>query len=69
MNKLVYNCILNKRTKLKCKTCGAIGAAEGMLPECTNCYEVESRLAEYLQSDKGKQFVLALLVITSAPTA
>lgn len=47
--------------KLKCKTCGAEGDCDGTINECVNCWEVERRLEKYLESRKGKKFVINLL--------
>lgn len=35
---------------------------EGYPPECANCWEVERRLDEYLDTLKGQQFVLGVLI-------
>lgn len=46
---------LNKSKK--CVTCGAPSGCGGTARECTNCWEVEHRLDQYLRSEKGRAFV------------
>jgi hypothetical protein len=57
------------REKAPCKTCGAPSAFHGAT-ECTNCYEVEGRLAQYIDGGpKAVAFVkeaLATLIKTTA---
>jgi len=42
---------------ISCKTCGRITQYLGDRL-CTNCWEVESRLAEYAKSERGRQKLL-----------
>lgn len=39
-----------------CETCGELVALSLVSRRCTNCYEVESRLEEYLQSPGGQKW-------------
>lgn len=43
--------------KKMCVTCGAPSGCGGTARECTNCWEVEHRLDQYLRSEKGRAFV------------
>lgn len=46
---------------MDCKTCNKQGAFNGTLSQCTNCWEVERRIEDYLKSKKGLQFIIAAL--------
>ena len=50
--------LIEKRVEFKCQTCGVEIDHEGI---CNNCWEVEQRLWQYLQSEKARERVRDLL--------
>jgi hypothetical protein len=46
--------------KVPCTTCG-FPTTFNYTGRCTNCWEVERRLKEYLKSENGREFVRKLL--------
>lgn len=56
------------RTKYKCSTCGAeilLLTPQGKKKEitCTNCWEIERRIDDYLKSENGRKFIKEKLKI------
>jgi hypothetical protein len=45
-----------ERETVPCDTCGQPTPYKGTR-RCDNCWEVESRLAAYLESEKGREFI------------
>jgi hypothetical protein len=47
---------------MQCKRCGKqIPEHFAPLMLCTNCWEVEGRIEEYLQSEEGRKYIEKLL--------
>lgn len=47
-----------------CAVCGkptTYGGEKISRPQCTNCWEVEHRIQDYVKSDEGKKFLLKAL--------